>query len=52
MTKFQNSGYVAPYCPQFLEDFISKSMPSGSILDYGCGYGGWTKKVMNIFSHR
>ncbi|WP_162784565.1 class I SAM-dependent methyltransferase [Polynucleobacter necessarius] len=47
--KFQNAGYVEPFCPVYLRKFIARWINGGEILDYGCGYGGWTKKIKEIF---
>jgi SAM-dependent methyltransferase len=42
--KFQNNGYMLPEINAILNDFFTRRLTKcHKILDYGCGYGGWTK---------
>lgn len=49
INKFNNSGYVEPFLPEYLKKFIKRWITGGTILDYGCGYGGWTEKLMEMY---
>jgi SAM-dependent methyltransferase len=52
MSNFKNHGPIEPYCPIFLESFLINYLPASPLktLDYGCGYGGWTKKIGELIS--